>query len=83
MNRSQIRRALYLLKAGTELPEATAIWAQFQQQVAEMGLTIYEFAEDWDISQKEPFEIVGRSAAQKFKAQREGSLFTNEGSLKE
>lgn len=81
MKRNQIRYALFRCKAGTADSEQLAILSKYKDQLDELGLTINEFAKEWDVDKKDLSSIVTGKVARKYNEIT--SLFTSDGTLKE
>lgn len=82
MKRSQIRYSLFRCKAGTPALEHQQLFDEtYASLIAEEGLTIEDFAVEWDVDKKDPTQIVTGKTARKYNADQ--SLFNSTGELKD
>lgn len=79
--RSRIRYCIYRCKGGTAEQYHLDVLSSYQSQLDELDLTLEEFTIEWDIDKKDVTQIVTGKIVRKMN--RDISLFTGEGKLKE
>lgn len=81
MKRSEIRYAMFRIKAGTPDKKHLDLFKTYKEQLDEFELTIEDFTTEWDIDKVDFSKLVIGKQAKIMN--REKSLFDSKGAIKE
>jgi len=83
MTRSEIRYALFRCRSGNPDAEHREIYSGYATELSTHGLSIADFPQTWDVGMEDPTVIISGILLTPLKAKVDGSLFDDDGNLKE